>query len=452
MSSSRVRPPKPVAEAIARIESSYLGEGIAALKDRRSEFDSSLQMKLVGISLVPDAKACLEREVESMWSSSQVPVVPPNTISNPLDEVVIGAGLHAAIYCAARVKAGYPKPVVLERGGPSDVGGAFAMTKTPTFFLNSRNRPGKVGIPGREQALNVLPAAPIQPADLSGDEFQRNSDLAFAIRMTLAMYAKVVPYSEVKGAEPYTTGISIVRTGIRSYYTRRVVWATGLGAQVMPDQHDGKKVMTFVDFMKHMDREKFPLQGLRRVAVIGAGDSGKTVIEALTGKGPSTKWSSAALDYLDKIDWYGLNDSNCYRAGWESCERMRYRNISTLLPEQQGQPGARVTPVLKRAEGIRYGYEAGYVDGTPYDLVVWCVGFERRPPFTTYRYVEYGGRAVAADDSSGQSSIGPIASLPYGTSSTQDAEYLAVQKAPENETALFRYADRTAAFAMSVGD
>src|SRR5207248_8155169 len=105
-------------------------------------------------------------------------------------EVVIGGGFHAAVYAATRVLSGYPKPLVLERN--RRVGGTFAMTSRPTFYLNSRNRPGTAGLAGDQGAsLNYLPGAPIPAANASIAEYQTNTDLAFAIRLVLAQFADV---------------------------------------------------------------------------------------------------------------------------------------------------------------------------------------------------------------------------------------------------------------------
>ena len=61
------------------------------------------------------------------------------------------------------------------------------MTARPTFYLNSRNRPGNGGLAGDQGAsLNYLPGAPIQAANVSMTEFQTNTDMAFVIRLALA--------------------------------------------------------------------------------------------------------------------------------------------------------------------------------------------------------------------------------------------------------------------------
>src|SRR5204862_584853 len=110
---------------------------------------------------------------------------------------------HAAVYSAVRVLTGYPRPLVLERS--QRPGGTFAMTGRPTFYLNSRNRPGTAGLAGDQGAsLNYLPGAPIQAANVSMTEYQANTDMAFVIRLALAQYAEVVTNTNV---------LSVVRDG-----------------------------------------------------------------------------------------------------------------------------------------------------------------------------------------------------------------------------------------------
>src|SRR4029079_2231715 len=98
---------------------------------------------------------------------------------------------RAAVCARVRFCSGFTKPRVVERH--DRVGGAFAMTARPTFYLNSRNRAGTPGPAGdRGASLNCLPGAPIQAADVSMAEYQTNTDLAFTIRLALAQFADVV--------------------------------------------------------------------------------------------------------------------------------------------------------------------------------------------------------------------------------------------------------------------
>ena len=170
-------------------------QGMRAMMQRESEFPNPLAAKLTGIALDPYGREYADQALDSWWSDEPRR---QDTLSatSTSREVVIGSGFHAAVYAATRVLSGYPKPLVLERN--QRVGGTFAMTSRPTFYLNSRNRPGTAGLAGDQGAsLNYLPGAPIQAANVSMTEYQTNTDMAFVIRLTLAQYAEVLTNATV---------------------------------------------------------------------------------------------------------------------------------------------------------------------------------------------------------------------------------------------------------------
>jgi hypothetical protein len=314
-------PPRSVRDTLSLISKDpALNGGILAMKERKGEFSSPMAAKLSGVAQIPAARKEFDSTLDQMWQRNGNDKLPAAS------EVIVGAGLHAAIYSAVRVARGFEKPLVLE--ADKTVGGAFAVSKESAFYLNSRNRPGKLSVPGRDGALNVLPGGMIQPSDLSGDEYQRNTDLAFCIRTTLAMCAHVVPGRKVIGTDKYN---AVLDGGDRVPY-ERLIYATGLGEanMLIGSYADGQRVLTFPQFMGSLDTT-FPLRGMKNVAVIGAGDSGRTVIEALCGQGPTSRWSVASLDWPDRIDWFGVPEDSLTRQGYEECNRSRYKGIGRLL-------------------------------------------------------------------------------------------------------------------------
>src|SRR5207248_2265085 len=219
-------------------------------------------------------------------------------------EVIIGSGFHAAVYAATRVRSGYPKPLVLERG--QRVGGTFAMTARPTFYLNSRNRAGAAGLAGDQKAaLNFLLGAPIQAANVGMQEYQTNTDMALVIRLALAQYADVVTNATVLSVIREGTGVEIEVADRSPLPAGRVIDARGVGDPVSQDIANGSTVLTFGQFMARM-AGMWPLRGVRRVAVIGGGDSAKCTIESLLGIGPQPYMAAAALDSVDRVDWYSF--------------------------------------------------------------------------------------------------------------------------------------------------
>src|SRR5881394_1299691 len=203
-----------------------------AMMQRESEFPNPLAAKLTGIALDPYGREYADQALDSWWSDEPRR---QDTLSatGTSREVVIGSGFHAAVYAATRVLTGYPRPLVLERG--QRVGGTFAMTARPTFYLNSRNRPGSAGLAGDQRAsLNYLPGAPIQAANVSMTEYQTNTDLAFVIRLALAQFADVVTDANVASVVRDGPGVEIQIQGRDPLRAGRVIDARGLGDPTPP--------------------------------------------------------------------------------------------------------------------------------------------------------------------------------------------------------------------------
>jgi hypothetical protein len=418
------------------------GGSIEALMNRTSS-RGAVAGALIGIGADPVARKSFEQGLDEAWRAAR------DRIPGQAGEVIIGAGLHAAIYSAMRRKMGYPMPLVLDAS--PRVGGSFAASRGPSFYLNSRNRPGSLSVPGEREALNVLPGALVQPADLSPAEYQRNNDLAYSIRATLAINANVITDAEVLGiAAQGTFGYELQLAGGFGVAAKRVVEATGLGGSVRPP-FSNERVLSFLDFMDRLD-SKFPLQGWRKVAVVGGGDSGRCAVEALLGQGPSEHWSVPSLDYPDQIDWYGV--PNAETGGvFAACNRSRYRGIARFLPRVEGDTAARVQGTTDFAE-LTVGVDCAFVNGRPYDAVIFCAGFRRTEIPTDFQETRngffVGGREVAAardglDTSNQFFVIGPAAQL-----AMTDEEEERFGQVPENGTALFRYAAKTAALASGL--
>jgi hypothetical protein len=347
---------------------------------------------------------------------------------------------------------------VIDGGRP---GGSFAVSKRPAFYLNSRNRPGPLGLPLTKSALNFLPGAEIQPAHISEAEYQTNNDLAFIIRATLARYANVVTGRQVVGVERSAGGARPYRLRFSNGDTcpaSRVIIATGLGRpaaqDVFPGLRFGGRIASFEEFMAMFDTP-FPLRGMGRVAVVGAGDGGKTVIEALTGQGPAATMSVAALDYPTQIDWWGIGaNASCNNYG----ARSRYKGISALLP--QGARRGRVTPKTP-ASAVMPGYECAFVDDTPYDHVIVALGYKPDNGLGLLQEgLGYAGGVEGGVDGFGSPRpiarlmadeqiylIGPAANL---TLSQVESAAAKIQFSRENAMAIFRYAPRTAELAAGL--
>jgi hypothetical protein len=394
---------------------------------------------LATIAADPVARANVDKAMKDEFLKNFVPSVRPA-------EIIVGGGVHAAIYSAVRyqkmIESGadpdkYVRPVVLERN--SYPGGIFAVADSPAFWLNSRNRPGPLGTPGdQDGALNFLPGAMLQLSEMPGGEYQTNADMAWLIRLQLTMYANVIPNIAVDRVTSDTASAAVRYTvqnddnKNQNLKCDRVIVATGLGDERKFDV-TSDRYMTFAAFMGRMDKPN--LGGLGRVAVIGAGDSGKVTVEALIGQSPHM--DIAALETPMKIDWYSdeIPDSP---ERWAECNRTRYKAIGPFI-------GRKITPREERVAYVTGGYEAVYVNGTRYDHVIDCRGFSNVELYGGIVRKSMDGRFVALESSSGYPiyTIGPAADLALEASESK------LSKIAENVTSIFRYADRTAALAMS---
>nr|WP_296073291.1 hypothetical protein [uncultured Actinoplanes sp.] len=322
------------------------------------------------------------------------------------------------------------------------------MTARPTFYLNSRNRAGNPGLAGDQRAsLNYLPGAPIQAASLSMAEYQTNTDMAFVIRVTLAQFADVVTDARVLAAGPAGTGVQIDLDGRVPVRAGRIIDARGLGD---PDDAgiNGTTIVTFSQFMRRM-AGPWPLQGVRRVAVIGGGDSAKCAIESLLGIAPPPVVAAAALDTVDSIDCYAeALPETCEQ--WQREVRGRYQAIGRYLrPDRRGV--RRLTVLTRRARPIALPAMA-LVDGRTYDLVIVCTGYQETvidglelSHFSSY--VIPGAEVVALEhDDIPAYRVGPHARLRFTTRESEEG--IATIRA--NAVSMFRTATKTAALAATL--
>jgi thioredoxin reductase len=425
-----------------------------ALYTRRKEFHSPLELQLTGIGMIPEARADLAKNLARV----------SDVIDSPYEEIIVGGGMHAAIYAATRVACGHPKPLVIER--EEHTGGALACTSVPSFYLNSRNKPGEYnGLPGEMGALNYLPGATVQSNNLAMEEFQPNSDLGWIVQMTLAQYADVVTGVEVgvvSGTGSST--VVVVETDDGDWKCRRVIDARGLGkVNRLGVGKPNPRILYFPDFMKHMTSTPFPLVGMKRVAVVGGGDSGKCALEALVGLGPTRHKSVYRLDNIERIDWYGGTDLPLTCDNFRATTRSRYAALAGFLPREDfGRLDApsKIAPVRRRLNSVSPIFEGASIGGRNYDMVVVCVGNSVSNPlpgmsidpdtlavnagFCTGN--EIVGRQCIEGGPFERITIGPRARIRFSEAETDRG----IQAIPENVNALFRLGWRTATLASQL--
>jgi hypothetical protein len=365
--------PASLAKAVQEVATDpSMNDMMAMTTERPEAFTSPAAAVLSGISLNELARREIDDVIDNLFAGNREKFI-RQASSNPdaeylASDTVVGSGPHAAIYAAAKAAAGGTRPFVIERN--ERAGGTFAVSRGPAFYLNSRNRKGRIAPPGvRGGALNVLPMSPIQPVDLGGQEYQSNDQLAFATRITLALYADVATgvnassffegYNTREGEyQPSFYGsVGNERYTIRS---RMTIIATGLGDErrEVTANIDSDRVLTYSQFMAKVD-DPAKLAGLGRVAVIGAGDGGKTVVEALIGQGPEVdrhgpRARPAGSDRLVRRRAGGLlRRVQRHRGRWFDTRRM-----GALQPQPLPQHRACVAEVRRRRDGDRHATHA----------------------------------------------------------------------------------------------
>jgi hypothetical protein len=189
---------------------------------------------------------------------------------------------------------------------------------------------------------------------------------------------------------------------------------------------------------------------MKRVAVVGAGDSGKTAIEALMGQGPSTGRSVAALDHPERVDWYGVPETCMFKGRWLESSRSRYAGIARNLPVGKGNIDRnnppRLKPTTERAGQVVDSYDGVLINGRRYDHVIWCTGSDDGVDEASYPAVNVDNRTVAAMPQYRVYRVGPAANIAMDNYETAALP----ANLPENQVALFRYAERTATFAANI--
>ncbi|MEV4201069.1 hypothetical protein [Micromonospora globbae] len=421
-------------------------EGMRTMMQRASEFPNRLAAQLTGIALDPYGRQVADQFLDAYWSDEPRQQAALRATGTDR-EVIIGSGFHAAVYAAVRVRSGFGKPLVLERN--DRVGGVFAMTARPAFYLNSRNRAGNAGLAGDQGAsLNYLPGAPIQAANVSMAEYQTNTDMAFVIRLALAQFADVVTNADVQAVARDGAAVEVLLAGRGAITAGRVIDARGLGDPNDQDLANGTTILTFPQFMQRM-AGMWPLRGVRRVAVIGGGDSAKCAVEAVLGIGPQPYMAAAALDSVDRVDWYAELPATC--EGWQDDIRGRYQAIGRYLrPDRLG--GRRLTVLQRRARPVALP-GLGLVDGRTYDLVVVCTGnreadIDGLDLASFYEYTIAGSTLVVAREHYDLPAfrVGPHARLPFTAREREDG----IADIPANAVSMFRTASKTAALAATL--
>lgn len=286
---------------------------------------------------------------------------------NRADQIIIGGGVHAAIWFA---EGGDTEDSTLALEANRRTGGALSIAERATFRLNSRTRAkdtAKEGKPGKSGSLNDLGEGVVQPSDLTGDMYQANDEIARAIRLNLALQgnvltdARVVAISKIfkpSEDEPgrYKVTFKETESGNEySVYTDRLLIASGAGVERSYNGIEFADKKSKQLFDKELDKaergeqsliythdsfnrrvgnpsSQFPIEEFngKRVGITGSGDSSKTDIELLIGSGPSLEGSVRQLDAVDEIVWFGQDAAS--KEAFLKESRVRYSTVGLEMP------------------------------------------------------------------------------------------------------------------------
>jgi len=432
-----------------------MAKGNPMLRELKARMGNPVEdtMFLTALGAMMETRIELETKRERMfeqtaeWADEEI---------NGYDEVIIGGGPTAAAYAAVRTRIGRPRPLVI-----TDTLGGKSFPMVPWFRLNSTNRPGELGLSSEEAALNVIPGSPVQPSMLNMDKYQDNSVPAFVTRTSLMRNADLrkgtVDVVQVADRGKRRFIVGLVGGGV--VYADRVLDARGLGEPVKltadgsygdsPLVEWSERILSVYGFAKRFVGP-FPFRDYSRVAVIGSGDSGKVVVEALLGTGPNRHMSVPMLDWVEQIDWYG-NSLPVDCTSWRDSERGRYQDIGAFL-NRPDEGRARLRVFQSNAVSADEGLDKVYVSGRPYDAVIVAIGF--RSSNITGAYDRDSGFFYANDGRTALGrkvqnrelyQIGVTAALPFDISDPDSTKRLA-----NNKVALFRNLPRVVQLAMKL--
>lgn len=366
-------------------------------------------------------------------------------------EVVIGGGVHAAVYCTTRRALGYPYPLVLEK--TSRLGGIFAQASVP-FWMNSVTGsvastgagPTRIRPYSESDDLNHLPNCTIQTATSASTEYPSNTDMAGVVRRNLANCADIYYKLPVRVTR-VTSALPQIEVQGETVDVGRLIDARGLAMKFVSTAKAGTPVIT----AEHYLTGQLPpsvYDGLaRRVALIGYGDTARVIAESLLGQGPAGRPFS-----VSEIGWYGA-DIPLTKEQWMESVHARYLGLARHMP-QAGVTGM-IRPFPGTAEAVSLGAQARVNSRETYDLAIYCTGFQ--PAFKEDNVrptdIGLGSRSGLWRSSGNYHIVGPAADIPFSAreATGPDGEFNAgYTRFPANTGAIFRLAPATAQLAATL--
>ena len=355
------------AKALKGYEPTNKMQGVAGIRDIRPE--------LVALSQQDGTRDLLEASIidEQRFRSERLKTT---IFSNPgtrYDTIIIGAGPHSAALVQQFTDLD-PDRRVLVVDAASRPGGTFADVG-PVFALNSTNRQdtGTQADVGTAQAggpkgvgnLNAI-ANLIGIPDFSGLRWPLAGDLGYVTTLAMEYSSAQLLLNTRATAVGSRDSRAFVRVQSNDEQGRQreaeieaneVILATGIGRPTffLPRLESLKKeiadsnkkedsneeytppsIMGFGEFVSRVNQDlrmgRNPMSPYveKKILVVGAGDSGKVVVEWLSGLGPdSTSYGPAQIGEPKNVVWSGVDFLTCQE--FLATARSRYSRISSTL-------------------------------------------------------------------------------------------------------------------------
>lgn len=273
------------------------------------------------------------------------------------DVLVIGAGVHSAIF-SARLRSELPEARIVSIDALPALGGQFrSYGERPVFYINSRNnRPEdatKLGLPGGTGNLNSFgPKAPIQLTDISTETYPTNVEMGetAAINQYLSaetmLGVKLGPVSQREDGRWDATAIDVENGAEYKINARKVIVFSGLGGERDSDPN----TVPAEDFFRHFGNPEiaFPMDLYKDklIAIKGGGDTGRVSAEIFARLAPKAAYGKSTVQFggPQKVLWYGTEFDD--RNGFCDSDRPRYQRLASFIP-------GLIVPTTAKMEEVR---------------------------------------------------------------------------------------------------
>lgn len=342
---------------------------------------------LAGIARTERGRALINEAIDRLVNNDSIDIKEAlRRGDNYVHEIVIGSGPHAQVYAAERLFLDPDHPVLCIEES-STIGGQFRY-ETPVHELNTKQGMESANphenVAGRSGNKNSLGRGILQEPDISYAAYGTQDRLATVVRINQALEAHTVtnaevscvrinPYKDKPGR--YLVIIIDPQTGEEfEIATDRVVIAAGLGKEVVGFGDDESRaviaqeqaryategeagILSLGQFHRQtitrIRRGEMPYGNMRHIAVIGAGDSGATVIEQTLGYAGNPGLTTRQ-DTTIKVEWIGQSLKS--ESEYALYSRHRYGQISADMPPTdmpRGEYFHRINPIDGRAIAVR---------------------------------------------------------------------------------------------------